>query len=107
MLFPEVLLIPPPRIISAVLEYSVLIFTWVRLRGANRVIEYDTILHFDVSPSQECSIMVDDRLVRIGVVTLKWSAPVYSAVTLTKLTFLMTQVITRHHKVRLSPLRRK
>jgi hypothetical protein len=71
MLFPEVLFIPQPGIISAVHEHSVSIFTWVGLRSANRVTEYDAVLQFDVSPSQKFSIMVDDRLVRIGIVTLK------------------------------------
>jgi hypothetical protein len=69
----EVFSIPLPGIISAVHEHSIPIFARVGLRSENCFIEYDTVLHFDASLSQIFSIMIDDRLVRIGVFALKWS----------------------------------
>lgn len=71
MLLPEVLFVHPPGIISAVHEHSVLILARMGLRSENSFIEYDTILHFDVSSSQKHSIMVDDCFVRVGVISLK------------------------------------
>jgi hypothetical protein len=71
MLHPEVLFVPPPRIISAIHEHSVLILAWMGLGSENSFIAYDTILRFDMSSSQKPSIMVDYCFVRVGVISLK------------------------------------
>lgn len=77
MLLVKVLLIPlPPRVISAVDEYCVPIVTRMGLRSQDGLVKCETFFRLVVSFSQSGSIMVDDGLVRICLITLKWSAAV-------------------------------
>jgi len=64
-------ILPPPGVVSPIHEGGVLIFTWMGLSGNYGLVENEWIVWCDVPFSQKRSIMINDRLIRISLVTLK------------------------------------
>lgn len=71
MLLHEIFSVSSSGITSTIHEHSVLIVAWMRLSSEYRFTEYDAVLVLDLSPPQVSYIVVDDRLIRISVISLE------------------------------------